>query len=579
MSSKSVNYTSSPLLTSKAPVWRSRLLVVFLACGFCGLAARAAYIQVVNQEFFIKKGEVRYARTPELPANRGRILDRNGAILASSVPAPSAWAQLDEFEASPAQLRQLAHILGLTQAQMQKKLKGKSFVWLKRQMDAGTAEKIAALKIKGVYTRKEYRRQYPEGEAVAQVVGLTNIDQFGREGIERVYNDTLAGRPGSRRVIKDRLGRVIEDSDIVEPQEGQDVHLSIDGRMQFMAYQKLRDAVLLHKAASGSIVMLDGQTGEVLAMANYPSYDPNVRTNIDPVRTRNSSVMDMYEPGSSLKPITVALALSENVVKPETVFNTAPGYINVTGSIIRDTHSNGLLTVNQIIQKSSNVGTVKIAQMLDSKDMWEMLTRVGFGQKPSLKFPSATGGRLRHYKSWRPVEKATISYGYGISASLLQMAQAYTIFASDGYFLPATLEKQNEAVTGERVLSSRDAGRMRSMMQMVTQAGGTGTQAAINGYSVGGKTGTVHKLVNNSYAEKQYSGFFVGFAPVNNPRIIAAVMIDDPRSGSYYGGTVAGPVFSGAVQQALQILQVPPDLPLQNTMVAQQSERGNDATP
>ncbi len=562
------HYTTGPVLSSKAPVSRSRWLVALVALGFLILAGRAAYIQVWAQDFYVKKGEVRYARTPELPANRGRILERNGQILASSTPAQSAWVQMDEFDPTKAQLQELSKALDIKLVDLKKKLKGRSFVWLRRQMDEDMGKRVAALKIKGLYLRKEYRRQYPEGESVSQVVGITNIDQVGREGIERAYEEVLSGKAGSRRVIKDRLGRVIEDSDIVAPQDGQDVYLSIDSRIQFMAYQKLRDAVQLHNAKSGSLVMLDAQTGEVLALANYPSFDPNRRGNIQPALTRNSAVMDMYEPGSSMKPITVSLALSEGRVTPQTVFATAPGYINVTGSIIRDTHSNGDLTVGQIIQKSSNVGTVKISQLLDSKDMWDMLTRVGFGQKPALKFPSTTAGRLRNYKSWRPVEKATISYGYGVAASLLQMAQSYTIFTSDGYFLPATLEKQSTVVQGERVLSSKDAKAMRQMMYLVTQPGGTAKQAAINGYSVGGKTGTVHKLVGGAYAQNQYSGFFVGFAPVDSPRVIAAVMIDDPKNGVYYGGAVAGPVFSAAVQQALQILQVQPDLPMATAVAA-----------
>ena len=557
-----VHYTIGPVLSSKAPIGRSRFLVFAVALGFLGLAGRAAYIQVWKQDFFVQKGEVRYARTPELPANRGRILERNGQILASSTPAQSAWVQMDEFAPNAEQLLALSKALELKPLDLKKKLKGRSFVWLRRQMDDDMGRRVAALKIKGLYLRKEYRRQYPEGESVSQVVGITNIDQVGREGIERAYDDVLAGKPGSRRVIKDRLGRVIEDSDIVEPQDGQDIYLSIDSRIQFMAYQKLRDAVQLHNTKSGSLVMLDAQTGEVLAMANYPSFDPSLRGKIQPALTRNRAVMDMYEPGSSMKPITVSLALSEGRVTPNTVFATDPGYINVTGSIIRDAHPAGDLTVSQIIQKSSNVGTVKISQLLDSKDMWDMLTRVGFGQKPALKFPSTTAGRLRNYKNWRPVEKATISYGYGIATSLLQMAQAYTIFTSDGYFLPATLEKQSTVVQGERVLSSKDAKAMRQMMYLVTQPGGTARQAAINGYSVGGKTGTVHKQIGGSYAQNQYSGFFVGFAPVDSPRVIAAVMIDDPKNGVYYGGAVAGPVFSAAVQQALQILQVQPDLPM-----------------
>ena len=568
--SRSVRYTSSPLLASKTPVWRSKLIVAGIALAFAGLAGRAAFVQVVGNDFFQRQGEVRFARTLELPANRGRILDRNGLILASSVPAPSIWAIPEDVDASKAQLAELAKLLDMPLAELRKKLadEDKTFVWIKRQVDASVGEKIHALGIKGIYQRKEYKRQYPEGEAVAHVVGFTNVEDRGQEGMELAFNQDLAGRAGSRRVIKDRLGRVVEDvREQVPPVEGKDLQLSIDSKIQFFAYQKLRDAVLAHKAKAGSVVVLDSVTGEVLALANYPSFSPDRRQSLSGAQLRNRALTDTFEPGSTMKPFIAALALQKGMVTPETTIQTAPGRMAIGGSSISDAHPQGLLTVNQVIQKSSNVGTVKMAMQMQPREMWEMYTQVGFGQKPQVPFPGAVSGRLRAYKTWRPIEQATMSYGYGLSTSLFQLAHAYTVFARDGDLVPVSMVKSAEPAAGVRVISEKNASAVRHMLHLVTGPGGTAPKAQTMGYSVGGKTGTAHKQEGKGYADKKYRGFFVGIAPTEKPRIVVAVMIDEPSNGKYFGGDVAAPVFSETVQQTLRMLGLPPDMAVKPQIV------------
>ena len=571
--SRSVQYTSSPLLASKTPVWRSKFIVAVIAVAFMGLAGRAAYVQVLGNDFFQRQGEVRFARTLELPANRGRILDRNGLILASSVPAPSIWVIPEDIVATKQQLAELGRLLQMPIAELNKKLadEDKNFVWLKRQVDDVVAQKIAALGIKGVYQRKEYKRQYPEGETVAHVVGFTNVEDRGQEGMELAFNKELGGRAGSRRVIKDRLGRVVEDTrEQVPPVDGKDLQLSIDSRMQFVAYQKLRDAVIANKAVAGSVVMLDAITGEVLAMANYPSYVPDKRQNMSGNQLRNRALTDTFEPGSVMKAFTVGLALQTGRVKPETQIQTAPGRLQITGSTISDAHPHGVLTVQEVIQKSSNVGTVKMAMQMQPREMWEVFSQAGFGQKPQIAFPGAVSGRLRPYKTWRPIEQATMSYGYGLSASLFQMARAYTVFGHDGQIIDATLLKSDEPAAGVQVFSAKTALEVRKMLQMAAGPGGTGQKAQTLGYSVGGKSGTAYKQVGKSYGtdkDRKYRGWFVGMAPIDNPRVIVAVMIDKPRAGKYYGGEVAAPVFSELVQQALRIKGVQPDMSVKPQIV------------
>ncbi len=573
--SRSVQLSSSPLLASKTPVWRSKLIVAAIALGFTGLIARAAYVQVFANDFFLRQGEVRFARTLTLPANRGRVLDRNGMLLASSVPAPSVWANPEDIERDPAKLRELARLLDMSPAELDKKLKDdeKTFVWLRRQLDEPVVKQILALGIKGVYDIKEYKRLYPEGEAAAHIVGFTNVEDQGQEGVELVFQKQLSGKPGSRRVIKDRLGRVVEDvGETLPPVDGEDLQLSIDSKVQFFAYQKLREAVLEHKAKAGSVVVLDAQSGEVLALANYPSYSPDKRVNLSGEQLRNRALTDTFEPGSTMKPFAVALALEKGLVKPETPIQTAPGRITITGSTITDAHPHGVLSVNEVIQKSSNVGTVKLAMQMQPREMWEMFAQVGFGQKPQLPFPGVVSGRLRPYKTWRPIEQATMSYGYGISGSLFQVARAYTVFARDGEVVPATLMKAEQQVTGVRVISADNAKAMRKMLQMAAGPGGTAQKAQTMGYSVGGKTGTAHKQEGKGYAGKKYRGFFVGMAPIEAPRIVVAVMIDEPSNGRYYGGDVAAPVFSQTVQQTLRLMGVQPDMAVKPQIVAKSVE-------
>jgi cell division protein FtsI (penicillin-binding protein 3) len=568
--SRSVRYGASPLLASPTPVWRSKAIVAAIATGFAILAGRAAYVQVLGNDFFQRQGEVRFARTLELPASRGRIMDRNGLVLAYNVPAPSIWAIPEDVNATPAQLAQLARLLQMPQADLNHKLadEDKSFVWLKRQVDESVARRIAELGIKGIYERKEYKRQYPDGEAAAHVVGFTNVENLGQEGVELAFDKPLSGRPGSRRVIKDRLGRVVEDvREQVPPVDGRDLQLSIDSKVQFFAYQKLRDAVIEHKAIAGSVVVLDAQSGEVLALVNYPSYTPDKRVHLSGAQLRNRALTDTFEPGSTMKPFAVTIALEKGLAQPESMIQTAPGRLTISGSTISDAHPQGLLSVAQVIQKSSNVGTVKLAMQLQPREMWESLAQAGFGQKPRIAFPGAVSGKLRPYKTWRPIEQATMSYGYGLSASLFQLAHAYTVFARDGDLVPVSLLKVTDPVPGVRVFSEKNAVAMRHMLHSVTQAGGTAQKAQTIGYSVGGKTGTTHKQEGKGYASKKYRGFFVGIAPIDKPRIVVAVMIDEPSNGRYYGGDVAAPVFAETVQQTLRMMGLPPDMAVKPQIV------------
>ena len=610
-----VRYATSPLLASRTPPWRVKFLIGAIGLGFAVLIGRAAWIQIIHNDFYLQQGASRYERRIELQANRGRILDRNGELLASSVPAPSLWAIPKDMDPSNEELRRLARLLGMPVPDLKKRLASNpNFVWLRRKVEDGVAQQVAALKIKGVYELREARRQYPEGESAAHVVGFTNIEDEGQEGIELAYQKQLAGHDGARHVIKDRLGRVVESvGDTVQPVDGQAIRLSIDAKVQFYAYQRIRDAVLQHRAKAGSVVVLDAISGEVLALANVPSYTPDDRRNLTGAQLRNRALTDTFEPGSTMKPIVAALAMETKRVRPDTVIPTAPGRLTIDGSTISDSHAHGDLTVEQVIQKSSNVGTAKMALQMQPREMWEMFSAVGLGQKPQLGFPGVVTGRLRPYKSWRRIEQVTMSYGYGLSASLFQLAQAYTIFATDGELIPMTLvkregqddgrapsrmagkgddrpvlafktafrpggrEDQGDPVDtstaepvpahGTRVISPETARAVRKMLNLVTLPGGTAPKAQTLGYSVGGKTGTAHKQEGRGYSGNKYRAWFVGIAPISKPRIVVAVMVDEPSNGSYYGGDVAAPVFSQVVQQTLHRLGVLPDLEVQSQIL------------
>jgi cell division protein FtsI (penicillin-binding protein 3) len=570
MSRRSVNYASSPLLAARTPPGRSRLVVALVALAFAGLAARAVWVQVLHADFYQREGEKRYLHSEDVPAGRGRVLDRNGRILAASVPAIDLAVRPQELQADAAQRQALARLSGMSVRALEARLRSQAkFVWLRRGVDAGAKAELQALGLKGLELRDSWRRAYPEGEAAAQLVGFTDLEQNGLEGIERVFQDALRGQDGQRVVVRDRLGRVVEDiGEPEDPRPGRDVLLSIDARLQAVAYQRLRDAVKLHGAKSGSLVALDAISGEVLALTNYPSYPPENRRNLKPAQLRNRALTDIFEPGSTMKPFTVALALEKGLARPGSRYETAPGWISITGSTIRDSHPHGVLSVAEIVQKSSNVGTVKLAMQLKPREMWQLFTDVGLGTKPDIEFPGAATGRVRPYKTWRPIEQATMSYGYGLSASLLQMARAYTVFARDGELAPVTLLRQDQPTAGRRVISAENARAVREMLRLAAGPGGTAPKAQTVGYSVGGKTGTARKQEGRGYSTDKYRAWFVGLAPVSAPRLVVAVMIDEPR-GVYYGGEVAAPVFSQVVQQSLRTLGVAPDIEFKPGIVAE----------
>lgn len=559
-------FSASPLLEVKLPIWRSRFVLFLLFAAFVGLMARALWLQGMTTEFLQAQGATRYARTLELPATRGRITDRNGQVLASSVPVKAIWAIPDDVLEAPKQkITDLANLLGMSDAELRKKLDSdRKFVYLKRQVEQDVADKITALGIAGIETRKEYKRFYPEGEVMAHVVGFTNVEDVGQEGIELASEKNLAGRTGSRRVIKDRLGRIVEDIESTrEPHDGKELTLSIDSKIQYIAYTHLKEAIEKHKAKAGGAVVLDVNTGEVLALVNLPTYNPNDRSVLTGAQLRNRVMTDTFEPGSPMKPFTIALALETGRVTPETTIQTGGGSIIIGSHTITDTSAHGLLTVGGVIQKSSNIGTAKIALQMPAQEMWEMFTTIGLGQQPKFGFPGAVAGRLRNFKTWRPVEQATMSYGYGLSVSLMQLARAYMIFARDGDTIPLTFQKSSETPVGTRVISAKTATQVRLMLEAATQPGGTGTLARIAGYRVAGKTGTAYKLENGKYV-KRYVGDFIGFAPVSKPRVIVAVMIDDPIAGGHFGGTVSGPVFAAITANVLRSLNVAPDSSVTN---------------
>ena len=549
---RGVPFSASPLLAVKLPAWRSRLVLFMMFAAFLALAGRALWLQALSTEFLQKQGAARYARTLELPATRGKITDRNGEVLASSVPVKAVWAIPDDvLEAPPEKLRALSALLEMPEAELRKKLDSdRNFVYLKRQVEQETVDKILKLQIAGIETRKEYKRFYPQADVTAHVVGFTNVEDAGQDGMELGMQKTLAGVTGSRRVIKDRLGRIVEDIAAVrEPHDGRDLVLSLDSKIQYLAFSHLKEAVDRFKAKAGGVVVVDVKTGEVLALANLPTYNPNNRAILTGAMLRNRVITDTFEPGSTLKPFSVALALDTRRVTPNTVVQTAPGKLRIGTATIGDSHAHGALTVSQIIQKSSNVGTAKIALQMQPQEMWEMFTTIGFGQQPKFGFPGAVAGRVRPYKSWRPIEQATMSYGHGISVSLLQLAHAYTIFARDGDLIPLSFQKLSAPPVGQRVITEKTAREMRAMLETATGPEGTAPKAQTPGYRVAGKTGTAHKLAGGRYVNK-YVSSFVGFAPASDPRLIIAVMIDEP-SGGHYGGEVAAPVFSAITAQRL----------------------------
>lgn len=553
------------MLVETIPPGRSRLLFCLFFLGVTAVVGKAFWLQCgIDTEFLQKQGEARYARTLSVPAQRGQIVDRNGVVLASTIPARSIWAVPDEAQdATETQIANLASVLNMAPEDITKRVVGKkkrSFVYIRRQLDTDTAERVRQMQIPGIYIGNEVRRNYPDGEISAHVVGFTDSDNNGREGVELADDSLLSGKAGSRRVIRDRLGRVVEDVWVKEASAGNDVVLSIDSRLQFIAHNALKAAVERHDAKAGAVVVADVCTGEILAMSNWPTYDPNVRKSLRFENVRNRVLTDTFEPGSTMKPFAVAKALDLGIVRPDTLVQTAPGKLTIGDRTIGDTHNYGMITVSQVVAKSSNIGTSKIALEMQPQTLWDMYTALGFGISPKVGFPGAVAGRLKPAATWRPIEQATISYGHGVSVSLMQLVRAYTALARNGDVIDLTFRRTNREALGTQVFRPEVARQMRSMMMGTVAAGGTARRVSVEGYTVAGKTGTANKIENGEYVNK-YVASFVGMAPAGQPRIIVAVMIDEPTRGSHYGGTVAGPVFNEVAAGALRLIGVHPDDP------------------
>jgi cell division protein FtsI (penicillin-binding protein 3) len=559
-------FTESPVLQLALQGWRSRSVGLLLMGAFLALVGRGFYLQVINNDFLQEKGDSRYRRDIEVSASRGKITDRNGDMLAVSTLMKSVWAIPGDARAMPVeQKRQLATLLDMTPKELDNKIASdKTFVYVKRQVPPETADRIAALKLPGVHQEKEYRRYYPTGDMTAHIVGFTGVDDKGLEGVELAFQGSLLGHTGSRSVIKDRRGQIVEDVGALKPpMDGKDVRLALDSKIQYLAYSHLKAAIEKNNAKAGGAIVIDSRTGEILALANWPTYNPNNRQHLSGAQLRNRAITDTFEPGSVMKPFTAALALERGKVRFDTVINCAPGRLTIGSATISDAHPHGALTVAQVIQKSSNVGTVKMALAFPPKEMWEMFDSVGFGQAPNLGFPGEVNGRLRPWKNWRPIEQATMSYGHGISISLVQLARAYTVFARDGELVPLSLVRLDETpVRGIRIFSPQTTREVRAMLEMAVQPEGTAPKARVPGYRVGGKTGTAYKVEGGVYAKK-YVASFVGLAPISDPRLVVAVMIDEPTGGAHYGGDVAGPAFSQIMGGALRTMGIVPDAPIQ----------------
>jgi cell division protein FtsI (penicillin-binding protein 3) len=566
---KSIKFSRSPLLSERLPPWRQRLVLVLLLSAFAALIIRSLYLQGFNSEFLGDKGRARFERVLDISATRGRITDRHGDVLAVSTPVRSIWAIPEDAQLTPAQARNLAILLEMDVREVSRKLASeRDFVYLKRQLPPDIADRVSALQLPGIHQKNEFRRYYPAGEVMAHMLGFTGVEDNGQEGIELAFNSQLAGKPGSRRVIKDRRGNVVEDVESIHPPlEGKDIVLALDSKLQYLAYSHLKRSLEENRAKAGGVVILDARSGEILALANLPTYNPNNRVKLVGAQLRNRALTDTFEPGSTLKPFTAALALESGKVRFDTPIQTAPGKLTIGTATIHDAHVHGMLTVAQVIQKSSNVGAAKLALSMTPDQMWTMFDGVGFGTPLKLGFPGEVGGRLRPSKTWKPIEQATMAYGHGISVTLIQLARAYQAFARDGDLVPISLARiDTPPLNGKQVFSAQTAREVRAMLEMAVLPGGTAPKAQIPGYRVAGKTGTAHKLEGGAYANK-YVASFVGFAPASDPRLIVAVMVDEPSNGKHYGGDVAAPVFAQVMGGSLRSLGVATDAPAKPIVV------------
>jgi len=543
--------------------WRYGLLLGVLGLCSVALFCRAVQLHVVERSFLAGQGDARSIRFEQLDAHRGLITDRNGEALAISAPVETVYANPKQMNLSTLQYRALAKHLKVSEDWLARKVKhnkSKSFIYLKRKMAPHEVAGVLALNLSGVYSRREYKRYYPAGEVSAHIVGFTDIDEQGQEGIELSYEQWLTGHSGKKRVMKNRQGRVIKQlGTVIAAEPGKPIELSLDMRIQYLAYRELKAAVEAHRAESGSVVVLDIDTGEILAMVNQPSYNPNNRQDLKVSHLRNRAMTDVFEPGSTMKLATISAALESRKYNLSTTLDTSPGYLRLGRKSIRDHRNYGRLDVLEIVAKSSNVGTSKIALDLTGDVVWDMFYRLGLGQGTGVGFPGESIGRLPSPGRWKPIEVATMSYGYGLSVTALQLAQAYMILGNGGLKYPLTLIKRDEIVPGEQILSTEISSSLRQVMGAVVAKGGTGTRAAVSMYKVGGKTGTVHRVGKFGYEDSEYKAIFAGVAPISKPEIAMVVVIDAPAGAEYYGGEVAAPVFSRVVSETMRLLNINPD--------------------
>ncbi len=542
---------------------RVTLVSVFFAMLATSLFARAVHLQVLNKDFLNRQADSRHLRTEKISAHRGSITDRNGEPLAISTPVDSVWANPQELATAVDDVPRLASSLGLDSQLLMRRITrsmDKEFLYLKRHLSPAQASKVMALKLPGVNILREYRRYYPAGEVTGHLVGFTNVDDHGQEGLELAFNHWLSGESGAKRVLKDRLGRAVENVESIRPpHHGRDLRSSIDLRLQYLAYRALKASIQKHKAESGSIVILEVKTGEVLAMVNQPSYDPNARSQYLAERYRNRAITDIFEPGSSIKPLILAAALESGQYRASSYVDTSPGYVVVGPKKIEDHRNLGRISLTTILSRSSNVGVTKIAMSLQPDQLWGTMKRFGLGSMTASGFPGESAGLLTHYNHWQKISQATLAYGYGVSVTPLQLAQAYAALGNDGVLRQVSLVALDEAAASERTVSSDTASAVLRMMEEVVNPGGTGTKAAVQGYRVAGKTGTAWKFAAGGYSEDKYLSIFAGVAPASDPKLAAVVIIDEPGGDLYYGSDVAAPVFSEVMAESLRLMAIPPD--------------------
>jgi len=544
-------------------VGRVSLIVAFFGFLACSLVARAVFLQVLDKDFLNRQADTRHLRTETIVAHRGAILDRNGEPLAISTPVDSIWVNPKQFATAIDSVPQLASALDLKPETLMRRVTrsmDKEFLYLKRHVSPQKAKQVLALKLPGINVQREYRRYYPASEVAGHLIGFTNIDDVGQEGLELAANNWLSGESGAKRVLKDRLGRSIENIESISPpHHGKDLHASIDLRLQYLAYRTLKAAVKSYNARSGSVVVIDIMTGEVLAMVNQPTYNPNDRSQFAAERYRNRAITDIFEPGSSIKPLIVVAALESGQYRPGSTIDTSPGYVNVGAKRIEDSRNLGRISLTTILARSSNVGITKLAMTLQPDQLWDSLTQFGLGEMTGSGFPGESAGMLTHYSHWQPISQATIAYGYGISVTPLQLAQAYAAIGNDGVLQPVSLFAIDAPSGGKRIMSSDTAVAVRRMLEEVVRPGGTGAKASVSGYRVAGKTGTAWKFAKGGYSQDKYISIFAGLAPASDPRLATVVVIDEPGGELYYGSDVAAPVFANIMSESLRLLAVPPD--------------------